>query len=171
VNIAPTDEAYAVGETKSYLRTNISAGLPTRGYTQPIPAGDFEAILSMRSFSRVNGIMVGLALLDDTLTGAGVLTYDNPPILGTINAGVYQGLLAQWGSDTSAGPFSNGQPLWFRVRRVATTNYFSASLDGDAWTVEMAWTTPATPPTKIFIGRLFNTGSFHFMFIDRFNVR
>lgn len=168
VNISSGNETYQDGNG-SFLRANISGGSANKYYTRPLPAGDFDAVLSMRQWSTTFGTMVGLAVLNDSENGFAALTYDNPPLAATISSGVYGSMIGSYsaghaGNDT----FCQGQPVWYRLTRSGTTVSARISLDGVTWSP--AFTNVPTSPTKFAIGRFYGAPSSHHLLIDRFNV-
>lgn len=175
VNLTSTEESYQQGARGSHLRVDMSGGAAFRGYTQPLPVGDFEAILSFaqRTVSTSPPIF-GLALLASNDSGRGMFVYNNPmAFAGSINAGGAYGSASgsiggQGGSTGSAGTME-GQRIWLRVRRIGSDADFSSSFDGETWHQHQA--TAIGPVTKVGIVRVFNSPATHIVHIDRFDMR
>jgi hypothetical protein len=166
--LTAADESYQHGETKSFLRTFITNTNVAKQYFQNLPAGDFDAVLSMRHFCDSSGVMVGFAVFDAANNGKFVGSYNSPGLLvGTIQGSVYTSGFTPLAAD-SYGLFSSGVPMWLRIKRVGSNFTFSASADGDSWSAGVVH--PNASFTKFAIGRFFGGSSNHVMLFDRFNL-
>lgn len=173
VNVTSADEAYQQGANGSHLRVNLAGGAAFRGYTQPVPAGDVEVVISFAQRSvHVSPPIFGLAFLASDDSGQGMFTYNNPTFFsGSINAGGAYGKASGsigGGTAASTGTFE-GQRIWLRVRRIGSTTDYASSLDGETWHVHD--TLAAFAIAKVGIVRVFNSPATHIVHIDRFNMR
>ena len=153
----------------SHLRVNMAGGASFRGYTQPTPSGDLEAILSFnqRSVATYPPIF-GLALLLADDSGYGAFVYNNPMLFAAYikSGGVYGNAIGAVGG---VGSPDEGRRIWLRARRIDTICDFATSLDGETWHVHHSTTLDGV--VKVGIVRVFNSPATHILHIDRFDMR
>jgi hypothetical protein len=105
--------------------------------------------------------MFGIAALDSSGTGVGVVSYtDGNAYLVTITTYQYAGNSAQWvsaGWNTNSGELS--APYWFRLKRVSGTWTAYMSASGRVWDHTFATRADSITVSQIVFGLLYNTGS------------
>ena len=166
-NIVSGDETYQASDGSHLLvqPTATSSLL----YTQPIPAGDFDFVVSMTVwFAAGTGEMFGLYALNSAGTGIGTLWYsgDNVPYLAAITTYAY----ASFHFQLAPATHWDMHKIWYRLKFVDSTDTYSAyiSMDGINWSKAKSFV-DTTTMDRICIGRSLGTATDVLWYIDRFD--
>jgi hypothetical protein len=177
-NMAAGRELYQVFDRKSSLLSFLDPTNASQLYLQTAPAGDFELVLTMRTFGVLDQMMIGLVILDVSGNGVGASTYNSPESLYTWGVTAYayastQTSLAPSPNLASAGNFVArvGMPFWIALNKTGTAYKTRYSANGKDWSAYTGTYTSAITVAKIGFGRIYNTANFGTsMAVDRFNV-
>jgi len=135
---------------------------------QPVPQGDFEAVLEMTyPLAGTYGPMFGIAVLDVNGTGYVFTLYTgDTAYLWHVTAWVYDSGPA--GSVAGLGASTQGGHIWLNAKIVGTAMSGRVSLDGSTWSAAVSGAT-VTNAAYLAIGR-FHTPQASWANMHRFNV-